>query len=282
MLIRPARTRATVTGTLNFRCEIKGGERSASRASKSQGSKKQTCLILGVDQPSRDLLLDLGEQLAEPLKDDDVNLPTERRLALVEMLDNLLGEGEGGLVPVERLSGEDGDLANGNSDVVRRREGGEARSVGCSEEAFEVREDGGKLGDGLVTREDVGGRGRGGSDVVDGGFANRRGGSVRSRRSSDSSLDESASRSTIDGYTRWRERKRQYIVCGRPKTDRKNGRTSGDDRTDALSELRLAKLLVNLELLRLKSVGPNPKQIRKHVHIDRRLRSVPERLRGSL
>lgn len=82
---------------------------------------------------------------------------------------------------------------------------------------------------------------------------------------------------------RWKEL--QVSTCSnqeRRKGERRKARTWNERRSGTLSPLLVSKLLVNLELLLLKTVRTDSKKVWEHVDVDGRLSSIPEGLRGSL
>lgn len=110
------------------------------------------------------------------MKDDHEHLSTQRRLALVEHLNDLLGEREGGGVGRDGLLGHEGDLPDGDPEVVVRREGEERGCVGLGEVPVDVGEDDGEVLDSLLVLELR--RSNGEGNRVGSGLAGRGGNSL--------------------------------------------------------------------------------------------------------
>lgn len=87
------------------------------------------------------------------MKDDNEDLSAQRRLALVEDLDDLLGESESGSFRCDGLFGHERDLSNGDPEVVVGREGEERRRRGLGEVSIDIDEDDGEEFESLLVLE---------------------------------------------------------------------------------------------------------------------------------
>ena len=259
-------------------------ERRGNEARESDEGRKMergTHIIVGEDQPLSHLLLNQREHLAKSMQHDDEHFSTQRRLALVEDLDDLLGEGESGRIRSDRGFGHDGDLSNGDPEVVVGREGEERSRRGLGKVSIDVDEDDGEEFESLLMLEGTVGSSLGGERDRFGSNLARwgRDSLVSSRDVSNRSIDDSSS---LLPHV-WKRNPSEVSAYSDERQGKKiRERTWNERRTRRLSSLLVSKLLVDVELLLLKTVGTNSKKVREHVNVDGRLSPIPEGLRGSL